>query len=340
MRQRPTHLKAERGVALITALLVTAIVTVVAVGMASRQQLDIRRTGNIFDYDQAYHYALGVESWAQGVLATDLLQDTVENDKRDFLTEPWATVLPPIEVEGGEVAGRIIDLQGRFNLNNLVPPLPPQQQNQNLSQPQPPNPEAVAIFQRLLRNLGLNPDLIYPVIDWIDEDVVLTINGAEAVQYLKNTPAYRTADGPMSSPSELLMIEGFTPEAYALLAPYVTALPQPTPINVNTAPGHVLAALGEGISVPTTGEETTQLGPEMGFRSLEEFKSTVGAGATATNLTLASNYFMVHARGEAGRGQVDVYSILHRTEAQPGQSQQQQPGQVAVNVIMRGQGAY
>jgi hypothetical protein len=107
----------QRGVALITALLVVSLVTVIAVAMATRQHIDVRLTGNLVHGEQAYAYALAAESWARVILR----RDDIQSD-HDSLDEDWATALPPIAVEGGQVSGKIEDLQGRFNINNLVMP--------------------------------------------------------------------------------------------------------------------------------------------------------------------------------------------------------------------------
>ncbi len=162
----------QQGVALITALLITALVTVIAVAMASAQQLDIRRTANIMDTDRAYVFALGVESWAKQILKRDL-----QNSQMDDLTENWAVVLPPLSVEGATVSGHIVDMTGRFNLNNLV-------------QGGKANPLAVQRFQRLLTAVGLNPDLALAVVDWIDPDSQASFPmGAEDSEYMNLTPA-------------------------------------------------------------------------------------------------------------------------------------------------------
>ena len=105
----------QRGVALVTALLVVSLVTVAAVAMATRQQVDVRRTANLLHGEQAYAHAVSAESWARVVLR----RDAKDNDY-DVLEDEWATALPPIAVEGGLVSGRVEDRQGRFNLNNLV----------------------------------------------------------------------------------------------------------------------------------------------------------------------------------------------------------------------------
>src|SRR5215217_4270408 len=121
----------SQGVALITALLIVALATVAATSFATQQQLDIRRTGNLIDGDQAWAYAEGGEAWAKLILQRDTKDDQQANSNpddqqansaTDDLTEPWAQPLPPIKLIGGYMIGRITDAQARLNLNNLVIP--------------------------------------------------------------------------------------------------------------------------------------------------------------------------------------------------------------------------
>src|SRR3569623_366557 len=209
----------ERGVALITAVLITAVIAVAAVAMAAQQKLDVRRTANMIDGERAYVFALGVESWVQQVLARDR-----RDNQTDHLGEAWAKQLPAITVEGAVLAGRLEDLQGRFNLNNLV-------DKDKVSAVD------VARFQRLLTSLAIDPNISNAVVDWIDPDADTTYpDGAEDAEYLRATPPYRAANRPMASASELLLVRGVTSEIYLKLAPVVAALPGRTAINVNTAP--------------------------------------------------------------------------------------------------------
>lgn len=307
MSIRPQH-----GVALVTALLIIALVTVVAVAMASQQQIDIRRSANIIDADQAYQLALGVEAWAQGVLVADSAQN-----KTDSVLDIWATTLAPIATEGGKVAGVISDLQGRFNLNNLV-------RNRQRSDID------VKIFQRLLANLQLDPDLATAVVDWLDPDVERGFpNGAEDAEYLGLSPAYRAANGPMQSVSELLLVRGVTPAVYAKLAPLVCALPESASINVNTASAEVLAALTEDVTVASA-QTLLALRKAKVFASVEEFaQQSVYAGRVLPQdrLGVVSSYFLLAGSSEVGRGQVQLYSMLHRATGG------------TVKVLMRGRGS-
>jgi general secretion pathway protein K len=293
----PSPPGASRGAALITAMLITALVTIAAVAMASRQQLDLRRSATLLGRDQAYLYALGAESWAIQILARDR-----EDNQRDDLGEDWAETIPPILLEQGQLQGQITDLQGRFNLNNLV---------------QSNGPVAFEIqrYKNLLERLDLDPDLADTLVDWLDPDPDARIpGGAEDLEYLSRDPAYRTANRRLRSITELRLVKGYGPEVYERLAPFVSALPQPTPINVNTAPPEVLLALSPEV---TEGDAASlvEARADDGFPSLEAFlkrDELAGTGLTPQGLSLASDYFLAHGQVTGESGTVNLYSLIHR----------------------------
>jgi general secretion pathway protein K len=230
------RIAAQRGIALITALLVIALVTAAAVAMASRQQLDIRRTANTLQRDQAYVYALGAEVMARAVLAKD---SPIVDDKE----EDWAKSGVTIPFEGGLLTGTLEDLQGRFNLNNVV----------NGTAASQHDVERLTRLLTILKDDAPDKDvwknaepgeLAHAVVDWIDPDSNVTPpGGAEDSDYLQKERPYRAANAPMASTSELLLVRGFTAAIYREVAPYVTALPGRTLINVNTARFAVLRTL-------------------------------------------------------------------------------------------------
>ncbi|MDH3861123.1 MAG: type II secretion system protein GspK, partial [Gammaproteobacteria bacterium] len=108
-----------RGVALITALLITALAASVASKLSWDNSLDIRRTMVMLYRDQAIQVAVGSEGWVRSILTDDLAQT-----QNDHLGEVWATEIPALPIDSdavqGQILGKLEDLQGRFNVNNLI----------------------------------------------------------------------------------------------------------------------------------------------------------------------------------------------------------------------------
>ena len=98
---------------------VSALAGAVASNLAWDSALDARRTMVLLYRDQAVQVAVGSEGWVRTILRDDLAGST-----NDHLDEIWATEIPalPIDSEAvqGQIWGSIEDLQGRFNINNLV----------------------------------------------------------------------------------------------------------------------------------------------------------------------------------------------------------------------------
>jgi general secretion pathway protein K len=288
----------QAGVALLTALLVVSLATTAAAALLSRQQIDLARTENLLNSEQAYQYALGVEIWAAGLLAADR-----KTTATDHLQEPWASKLDPVMVEGGEVSGYTEDMQGRLNLNNLA---------------QPGEAGAIAKqrFERLLGVVGGAPSVADALADWLDTDSEMRDpNGAEDEAYLSEQPPYRAANGKLVSESELRLVKGVTKELYRAVAPYVTALPVATSVNVNTASIPVLMCLVRGLS---EGEAKSLVGArgKTGFASVDAFLGEVsflGRRGIALGLGVTSEYFQTRAEVNVARARVHLTSLLHRS---------------------------
>ena len=108
-----------RGVALLTAMLITALTGSLAAGLAWDNALDVRRTTVLLFHEQGMQVALGAESWIRNILRDDGI-----DSQTDHLGELWASELPGLPVDNGSVqgavTGNIVDLQGRFKVNNLI----------------------------------------------------------------------------------------------------------------------------------------------------------------------------------------------------------------------------
>jgi len=231
-------MRRQSGVALITVLLVVAVVTVVCAGLIARQQLSIRSSANQLHVNQAWHYALGGETLAKAVLERDVRRGDPRQPV-DHLLEPWARPLTfPLD-EGGELRVRIVDPSARFNLNSLV------RQGR-------PNELAVLRLRRLLLRLGIDKPYAERLLDWLDTDSEPQGgNGAEDGQYLLATPPYRAANREVTDVSELRLLLEMDEADYRRLLPFVSALPGEALLNVNTASAMVLSSLSDGLTPDT-----------------------------------------------------------------------------------------
>lgn len=290
----PRPLARQRGVALITALLIVTMATLISASMLWTSALSVRRAQNILYGDQAFMYALGAEDWAR----ITLRQDRVDSEI-DYRGEEWAVALPPLPIDGGYVEGLVEDMQGRFNINNLT------------SAQGTVNTEALEQFQRLLRALEIEPGLAAVVADWIDADVEASFpDGAEDDTYTSIEPPYRTANSVLSSASELMAVSGIDLNIYLLLKPYVTALPRGTSINVNTASGPVLQSVSEQLS-SVQAQAIAEQTADSPFEDLSSFldqASIQGAGV----VDVSSNFFRSTVRVGLGTSVFTMYSLLER----------------------------
>jgi general secretion pathway protein K len=166
----------------------------------------------------------------------------------------------------------------------------------------------------------LDERLAQIVADWIDPDSEARFpDGAEDLDYLNQDPPYRTANGLMRSPSELLLIKDMDAETYERLLPFITTLPTFAPINVNTAPAEVLQALSDNLDAT---DDMVGSRDEEPFASTEEFINKIKSGVDdkkmKTNelqqlITVSSNYFLVHAAVNVGRVSLMLDTLIERT---------------------------
>ena len=138
----------NKGVALITAMMIVAITGIISTNLLWDNILDSRRTMTTLNRDQAIQVALGAESWIMKLLSEDAL-----NTQSDHLNEFWAKDLPALPIDGGNIFGQVTDLQSKFNLNNLI------QADGSIDQGQ------FEQFQRLLKTLNIETDITAEIVD-------------------------------------------------------------------------------------------------------------------------------------------------------------------------------
>ncbi len=293
---KSTTLTSERGIALITVMLVLAVVTVALVSMSSNRQMDIRRTETQLRSNQAWEYIHGLEAWAENQLRADFA-----DNKNDSPTDLWSKPLSSRKIPEGSLKADIIELQGRINLNNLLVD-------------GEASDDDVQRLKRLLSNLDIKPELVDAMLDWIDADMEIRYpNGAEDETYTKLTQPYRSANRPFSDVRELLRVQGVTQKDYEKLLPHVYVADGYEPINVNTASAVVFRSMADNIKKDQA--ESLFRASGKPFQKVEEFlkdEAMAGISVDKKHLTVISNHFLLSGQIDMGKNGLTFQSRLKR----------------------------
>jgi general secretion pathway protein K len=303
-RRRPAP-RAQRGIALLVAILLVALGTILAAAVAYENAMTARRGTATYAFDES----LLIHQGAEALAAYGLRQIYQSDPTHIYPGQGWDKALGPIEVVPGVMLeASLEDMQGRFNLNNLV------------KRDGTPDITQVNAFVQLLAMLGLEPKWAGYLIDWIDVDIVpQNPDGAEDSVYMGQTPPYRTPNRYITSTTELLALPGFGRDRYLKLAPYVAALPNGTAINVCTAPGPVLDAfLGSGHT--EFGANPQQLAQNRAntsgcFPTLANYQTAfdqkVWSASASKIFRESSSYFRLSSLITIGSAEFNLYSLLY-----------------------------
>lgn len=262
--------RSERGAALLTVLLLVAVMAVIASNALERTRLSTRLAINAAAIDQARQYALAAES-----LATIRIADLRALDgARTTNAGDWNGRTVQLPIPGGLAAATLRDGGNCFNLNSVV--------SGTLESGLVANPAGVGQFVALMGLVGIDRNsaaqIAAALADWIDSDAIPLPGGAEDSHYAAAKPAYRTANGPVADISELRSLAGMTPEIYARLRPWICALPvnELSPININTLKPDQAILLAMLMPEQLQPEQARQLlarRPDNGYASTVEFWS-------------------------------------------------------------------
>lgn len=286
----------QRGVAVIMALLLTALAVTLVSSLFWQQQVQIRSIENQRLQSQNQWIMLAAIDWASLILREDARHSSV-----DSLDEPWAVPLVEMplnsfaEYDGTDdatLSGSISDAQARLNLTNLCA-------NGAI------NPVEVNTFQRLLAILHLNPAL-----------------AQVAAEAILSAEASMTAPGSLpkfinfTQLDDLLDVPGFTPKILGMLKDFVIFLPQATPVNVNTAPAEVLAARVDGLTLDSAyalvASRRTASFTNLADFSLRLQEYTPSSFPSINEVAVASNYFLVNGMVRMKRAELQVQALIKR----------------------------
>jgi general secretion pathway protein K len=300
----PAH---QRGVAVITALLLTTLAVTIVASLFWAQQVQVRSMENQRLHLQTKWILRGALDWAGLVLRQDARDNAFTS-----LNQVWATPLAETRLDQyierervqGEVfdatlSGSIVDATSRYNLTNLAT-----QRTPTLAQ--------VGIYRRLLTNLKLDPALA--------ERTAIAVASAQVVEASPEPPEVgpkpvpKTNNAPvrLTQLDDLLTIPGYTVEVVNKLREFVIVLPQPTPVNVNTAPPEVLAAVIEEYSLAEANSLVARR-KSASWRELPYFEAELGdKKAVDRAVSVQSNYFLVYSRVRLDRAALDAEALINR----------------------------
>ena len=264
----------QQGVAIITVMLIVALAAVTTTAMMSNQHIFVRRASSYQSLEQAQALAVAGERFSAAILKRDF--DSDGEERIDSREDDWAIAIPPLPIAGGTITGCIYDLNGQFNINNLIDD---QGEIDTLQ---------LEILRALTNELALPSDLASAIADWVDSNDQPLDDGAEFEYYSNLEAPYRAANRPMQSVTELRLVRGLNSndadslDAYNSLISYVSALPRGTTININTAAPALLEALWENFD--GLGEDMHRWPSEEGWKT---FPLCAGLDEEENDLNLA-----------------------------------------------------
>lgn len=314
--------KNQQGIALVVAMLILAITTILASQIFYQQQIVIRRTANQLQAQQLYQLLLSSEAWVKIILK----EDAVKN-KFDYLGDNWAQAISPFDAENAKIKISVIDSQSCFNINNLV-------LNGKVQK------EQIKILQNMMMQLQLNPELVWTLADWLDADDEPYPAGAEWETYSRLTPSYQPANFRITELNELYAVSGWSTAVINKLTPYICALP-PAPQFTNNGSGRFFKdSKNSLININTASEVLLRsLSSEMrnvnlmnilnyrkvkGYSSIAEFikqldsdnpkKPKVSMSLNQGLLSIDSHYFLLEYHGWLDQFEQSYHSLIYRDD--------------------------
>lgn len=299
----PARKKAAEGGALLTALFIMTLVAIVATAMSMRVQTDIYRTQLVINHDKLYLASQAVSAWAMGELNNPTNRFSKANAQGMVSEYPkkMAAIAPSVALNGG-----LYDLQARYNLNNLSEKKFILGFSNFVHQVAPDINSQETISIALAVNYWIAPyDL------GLGKDNYLSY-------YLHQKPPYHPSHQLMYSASELRLVKEVNAPTYLALQPYITALPQTTAVNINTASKPVLMSLSHQMNDSKATEIINARG-EKGLKNLDKVNEIFKKiNLAPENVTLESLYFLSVAEASGENMHFTVYTLFKRNRDNKG----------------------
>ena len=310
--RRQTHIRAgrQRGVAVVTALLLTTLAISIVASLFWQQQVQVRSMENQRLQLQTKWIQRGALDWASVILRQPF-------GGRISLEQVWATPLAETRLDqyierervqgenfDASLSGQVFDASARYNLNNLASGGMRDQAE-------------TEVLGRLLTNLRLEARLARPIADFVAAGQPLAAPDLENPVKVPQAP--RTGNPmPIMRVDDLLAVPGVKPETVEALRPFVIVFPSgDTKVNVNTAPAEVLAAVLAECSVAQATAMVEQR-KRVPWNDIQQFRSEFTCAQQQQSpqgeaqIDVTSNYFLVQSRIRLDRAALDAESLVER----------------------------
>ncbi|PKH85712.1 type II secretion system minor pseudopilin GspK [Colwellia sp. Bg11-28] len=345
----------QRGVALITVMLIVALASIIAAQMTARLQTQMQRSTNISFNQQAYWYALGAEAFTKRVL----IKAFKDEPDVTHLEQIWAEEGSNYPVDFGEISGEISDLQSCLNLNALHPEAKTKAEAKSGTGSSSNSPAAknktksatasstgsrsnsasnkqlpaATVLEALIVNLNIEgignfeaEAMVNALTDWLDSnDIITGSGGAEDNDYASREFPYLAANSYLASVNELRLIEHFTPAVILALTPYVCVLPQNPQhlININTLdaekPELLQALLGsslEDAQEVLSARDSSGYGDVADFLKLKELTKIRLEKWQTASFVIDSEYFKLKASARFNNSYFSMSSMMKVNDTQ------------------------
>ena len=281
----------NRGSALVSALFIMTLIAIAASAMSKHLQLDIYRTQLTINSGELYLAAQKIRFWAMDSLKRPNYGLQHADSTGKVLAYPLSELYRGIKIKGS-----LYDLQSRFNLNNLL------------------DKKYLPVFARLLKACiakkfeSEQHEIIKSMNIWINPYT----DDSDLNFYLKQDPAYTPGYQPMVSISELNLVRGVNPISYSQLQSFITALPELSPININTAKPALLRALSPRIdddAITALLTERVRKGA-IDLNKIEPLLKKLQIDSAL--ITTESNYYLSVATVSSSDLNLQLYSVIKR----------------------------
>lgn len=296
--QKISNIKCK-GSAILTALFIMILVAIAATAMSLRLQIDINRTQLIQNISQLKSMAMQGELRMINLLISNGLN--YSKQVKENIDQPTSNS-QKLSKNNIKISMSLIDLQGRFNLNNI----------KQTSQLKP----LTLLLQNLLPKIKAQQAFLISIFtqEWVTKQNTHIVNISSQNFYQKQNPAYSPSHKPFISITEWRLVKDVTQTIFNALSPYISALPELTPLNLNSASKALLRTLGPGLSNHQA-SEIIKIRGKKGFKSLDEaLKNPIikSFKLSPKDLTLTSNYFLIKTHVSNKESQLILFTIVKR----------------------------